>query len=71
MQKAVHVPADSIPRYMCRPEGILFPILRNYVGSEHLLLALGREGGPAARVLADAGAPQDRVRAELLAILAS
>ena len=42
----------------------------NYIGTEHVLLGLVREGGGvAARILDDLGAPAERVRAELLGLL--
>ena len=44
----------------------------NYVGTEHLLLALIKEGeGVAARVLSDLGANHERVRREVLKMLGS
>jgi ATP-dependent Clp protease ATP-binding subunit ClpC len=44
----------------------------NYVGTEHLLLALIKEGeGVAARVLTDIGADHERVRREVLKMLGS
>jgi ATP-dependent Clp protease ATP-binding subunit ClpC len=43
----------------------------NYIGTEHMLLGLLRtEGSRAARVLTDLGATFDRVRAQVLAVLA-
>ena len=42
----------------------------SYIGVEHLLLGLVREGsGPAAQVLAEAGVTDERVRAETLRLL--
>ncbi len=44
----------------------------NYVGTEHLLLALIREGeGVAARVLQDLGADHEKVRKEIMKLLGS
>jgi ATP-dependent Clp protease ATP-binding subunit ClpC len=44
----------------------------NYVGTEHLLLALIREGeGVAARVLQDLGADHEKVRKEIMRLLGS
>jgi len=37
----------------------------NYIGTEHVLLGLVREGGAAANVLASMGADADRIRAEV------
>ena len=43
----------------------------NYIGTEHMLLGLIRtDGSRAARVLTDLGATFDRVRAQVLALLA-
>jgi ATP-dependent Clp protease ATP-binding subunit ClpC len=43
----------------------------NYIGTEHMLLGLLRtDGSRAARVLTDLGATFDRVRAQVLAVLA-
>jgi ATP-dependent Clp protease ATP-binding subunit ClpC len=43
----------------------------NYIGTEHMLLGLLRtEGSRAARVLTDLGATYERVRAQVLAVLA-
>jgi len=43
----------------------------NFIGTEHMLLGLIRtEGGRAARVLTDLGATFDRVRAQVLTLLA-
>ena len=41
----------------------------NYIGTEHILLALIREGGGAAQLLAGAGVDHDRAREQVIELL--
>ena len=41
----------------------------NYIGTEHILLALIREGGGAAQLLAGAGVDHDRARQQVIGLL--
>ena len=41
----------------------------NYIGTEHILLGLIREGGGAAQLLAGAGVDQDRTRQQVIELL--
>ena len=41
----------------------------NYIGTEHILLGLIREGGGAAQVLAAAGVDHDRARRQVIELL--
>ena len=41
----------------------------NYIGTEHILLGLIREGGGAAQVLAAAGVDHDRARQQVIELL--
>jgi ATP-dependent Clp protease ATP-binding subunit ClpA len=41
----------------------------NYIGTEHILLGLIREGGGAAQLLAGAGVDHDRVRQQVIELL--
>jgi ATP-dependent Clp protease ATP-binding subunit ClpC len=41
----------------------------NYIGTEHILLSLIREGGGAARLLAAAGVDHDRARQQVIELL--
>jgi ATP-dependent Clp protease ATP-binding subunit ClpC len=43
----------------------------DYVGTEHLLLGLAQDSGPVGQVLADAGADEQAVRRETLAVVSA